>query len=112
MRLDAGGTTRTKIDIVPGDESSEPSGFTEFNGALYFHAYDGTDDNELWKLDADGTLTKIDINVGAGSSFPGGFTEFNGALYFSATGEGTDRELWRLDADGTLTEIEVDPFGR
>ena len=44
------GSTATKAaDINPSD-SSDPTGFTEYNGALYFCAQDSSYDYELWML--------------------------------------------------------------
>ena len=36
-------------DIAPGDNSSDPSWFTNVNGTLYFQANDGANGAELWK---------------------------------------------------------------
>ena len=73
-----------------GIGSSNPGGFTEFNGSLYFSAKDGNG-MELWKTDgtASGTVIVKDIYPGSdnyfgesASSNPSGFTVFDGALLF------------------------------
>ncbi len=102
-------------DLNPGDFSSSPAGFTDFNGQLYFSA-EGENaagesvGRELYRLDESGqTSLAADINHGEGSSNPEGFTEFENALYFSATGS-TGRELYRLDADGAVTRVaDINP---
>jgi len=64
-------------DINPGGTNSSPSGFTVFNGALYFQADDGVSGIELWKTDgtANGTVLVKDINP-AGNSSPTQLTPF------------------------------------
>ncbi|MDG1172713.1 MAG: SUMF1/EgtB/PvdO family nonheme iron enzyme, partial [Opitutales bacterium] len=101
-------------DGFGGIGSSNPSGFTEFNGSLYFSANDGNG-TELWKTDgtASGTVIVKDIYPGSdnfgdpASSNPGGFTVFDGALYFRAT-DGNGTELWKSDGTSFGTEIVKD----
>lgn len=38
-------------DLHPGSEGSNPYGLVNFNNAVYFSANDGSDLNELWKID-------------------------------------------------------------
>src|SRR5690554_7299454 len=84
-------------DINPTSDS-EPYGFTELNGKLYFEAYDGTNGYELWVTDGTTTGTQMlkDINPTADSE-PYGFTEYNGKLYFAANDGTNGRELWVTD---------------
>ena len=102
------GTIRVK-DIKPGVEfgfpgSSFPFGFTAFNGALYFSAYDGVTGRELWKSDGTeaGTVRVKDIDPRMGfsgplGSLPSRFRVFNNALYFSANDGVSGEELWKTD---------------
>lgn len=77
------GTNLTMIDIYPGSGSSNPYGFTSYNGEVYFTANDGSNGSELWKYDGV-NVSIIDVFAGVGSSFPDYLTEFNGELYFGA----------------------------
>jgi len=78
---------------------SIPGGFTVFNTALYFSAFDGTSGFELWRSDGTeaGTVRVKDINPGPGGSSPFGFTVLNNALYFSADDGTNGFELWKSD---------------
>ena len=93
-------------DINPGGDSSSYY-LTEFNGALYFQAINGTNGSELWKSDgtAAGTVMVKDIYTGAGQSHPSHLTEFNGALYFFADDGTNGFELWVLK--NSLPEINL-----
>lgn len=85
--------------------------FTEFNGALYFQANDGTNGYELWKTDGtnEGTVMVKDIDTRPGaSSSPSDFTVFNGALYFSAQDGTPGRKLWRTNGTTAGTEKVLD----
>jgi len=101
-------------DGFGGIGSSNPGGFTEFNGSLYFSAKDGNG-MELWKTDgtASGTVIVKDIYPGSNSigesasSNPSGFAVFDGALYFSAT-DGNGTELWKSDGTQSGTEMVKD----
>ncbi|WP_291986182.1 PA14 domain-containing protein [Luteitalea sp.] len=104
----AGAATRL-TDIAPLDASSAPSGFTVFDGKLFFTASDAGSTanvgNELWSWD--GSTLRFEANVNATapgrSGAPLEMTVFNGVLYFRAdsddfVGDGSDndgRELWR-----------------
>jgi len=86
-------------DINPGANGSIPGGFTVFNNAVYFSAFDGASGFELWKSDGTeaGTVRVKDINPGAGGSSPFGFTVLNNTLYFSADDGTNGFELWKSD---------------
>ncbi len=119
----AAGTMMVKdINITTNNSgNSMPAEFTEFNGALYFRAYDGVHGYELWKTDGteSGTVMAKDIfPVGSEpgpSSTPGGFKVFNGALYFVANdGVHADgSELWKTDGTdaGTVMVKNINIYG-
>ena len=44
-------TTTLVADIQPGYQGSNPIGFTEMDGKLYFAADDGVSGSELWVLE-------------------------------------------------------------
>ncbi len=112
------GTTATlAADILPGNGSSYaggeyglPSGFTEFDGKLYFVANDGVNGAELWSYDGTNAALAADINNGPGSSNAGvGFSAvYNGKLYFSADDGTNGTELWSYD--GTNAELVADIY--
>lgn len=108
----AAGTTLLK-DIRPGDQSSEPAGFIEAGGFLYFAAYQESGDiaTELWRTDgtADGTLLVKNIATTAGeSSYPIGLAEVQGKLLFTADDEIHGRELWISDGTAAGTTLLKD----
>lgn len=47
-------------DLNPGTAGSNPSGLINFNNAVYFSASDGTDFNELWKINM-GTVVPLKL---------------------------------------------------
>jgi ELWxxDGT repeat protein len=86
--------TKTFTQELPA-LSSPNHEFIEYEGYLYFSAFQEFTGHELWRTnDAETTLVK-DINPGGNneedtpnigrSSYPRGFTEFNGWLYFTTT---------------------------
>jgi ELWxxDGT repeat protein len=98
-------------DVNPGTGSSLPSGFTAFNGDLYFSAYAPATGQELHRLDgATGPVSVTDVNPGIDGPYPNQFTPLNGDLYFGAHTVATGRELYRLGgATGAVSAIDVDP---
>jgi len=67
----ADGQAERVADINPGGGDSFPLGFTEFGGALYFHADDGSNGIELWRVTSDGQVEQVrDINPGGTGSAP------------------------------------------
>ena len=102
--------TQLVADIRPGSSDngfaygSFPSGFTEFNGELYFTANDGENGEELWVTDgtAEGTQLVADIRPGGLGSFVTDLTEFNGELYFGADNGEIGRELYKLTFDDVV----------
>ena len=62
-------------DINPGPENSDPDGFTEFGGNLYFRASTAETGEELYRIEAGSTTPTLvaDINPGPGWSQPSEF---------------------------------------
>jgi len=116
--------TQLVADISPGENSygygysSEPSGLVEFNGKLYFSAYNEFG-REVYVSDGTGGGTQllVDINPGENeygspaSSYPGGFVEFNDKLYFSADNGKNGDELYVSDGTvgGTKLAANLNP---
>ncbi|MFL2940629.1 MAG: ELWxxDGT repeat protein, partial [Candidatus Poseidoniales archaeon] len=114
------GTAMLK-DIYPGDnwdESSNPGGFKEFKGKLYFSAEDEDHGRELWTTDGteEGTVLFMDIDSREGStgfeysSSPSNFLIFNDFMYFSAS-NASGKELWKTDGtiEGTVLVKDIVP---
>ena len=120
--------TKLVADIFPGErnyDDSDPSGFSEVDGKLYFVANDGETGRELWVSDGttEGTNLVADINPSSDSSDPGAFSlrggftvprdfiEFNDQLYFVADDGETGEELWVSDgtAEGTNLVADINP---
>lgn len=96
------------IDINPGD-SSDPYGFVEMNGELYFVAHDGSG-NALWKTDGTeaGTERVGNMNVSGDPIVVGGTLFFEGyepPFY--------DGELWKSDGTtaGTVMVKDINVGG-
>jgi ELWxxDGT repeat protein len=95
------------MDIYPGSQSSQPSGFIEINERILFSATDGVNGRELWETDGTslGTSLFLDIRAGTSGGSPWNFVTFNGYLYFTAWADGFGQEIWR--SDGTLGGTEL-----
>jgi ELWxxDGT repeat protein len=104
-------------DINPGigpGTIGTPQKMVNFNGLLYFVAFDPISGQELWKSDGTsvGTEMAIDFTPGSGSSSISDLTVVNGVLYFSAYNDLTnDTELWRTDGttSGTILVKDINP---
>jgi ELWxxDGT repeat protein len=98
------GTVMVK-DVFPGSASSEPSGFTNVNGTVFFSATgSNTAGRELWKTNgtAAGTTMVKDLNpMSLASSAPRQLTNLNGTLLFVAN----INELWRSDGTAAGTTL-------
>ncbi|MFP6765143.1 MAG: PKD domain-containing protein, partial [Planctomycetaceae bacterium] len=97
-----------------GPGASNPSGFTEFNGKLYFAADDGMVGRELFVYDPANTQTTlaVDVRSGAVGSSPDELTVFNGKLYFVADNGVAGQELFEYDGSiATLIDLTVGASG-
>lgn len=96
-------------DIMPGVNSSEISGMTEFNNELYFTADDGAHGRELWKSDGTSTGTQLieDLLPGPGSSDPQFLTANGGILHYFANDGGDDLSLRRLKSGSPVLTIAM-----
>jgi ELWxxDGT repeat protein len=108
--------TQLLVDLNPeGEENgynygSRPSDLVEFNGKLYFAAYDG-EDRELYVSDgtAEGTQL-LDPGKDGNSqlSDPDNLVEFNGKLYFTANDGVHGNELFVSDGTASGTQLVAD----
>lgn len=106
--------TRIIKDINPMvGQGSDPQGFMEFNGKVYFSANDGTNGRELWVTDGTlgGTVLVKNINPGAGNSDPTRLSVVNGKIYFMAIGSGFNADLWVSDGTTAGTQRLTDALG-
>ena len=99
--------------INPGSGSSSPQYLANVNGTLYFQADDGSNGNELWRINASGQAELVEnavpgggINPGVSSSNPHYLTNVNGTLYFQADDGSNGSELWRINASGQAELVE------
>lgn len=101
------GTGAGTIMIKQVSYSTPMLSFYNFNGTLFFIAYDDLYGTELWKSDgsASGTIIVKDIFVGLGSSSPLYLTEVNGLLYFWAKDSNYGTELWQSDGSEAGTQM-------
>lgn len=111
------GTTQVS-DIVPGFEGSSPFSFQEFNGNLYFTAFNSATGRELYRTDGTATILFKEFNVGPGFGFDLSadrpkFIVLNNKMYFFARDNNGSYDLWRTDGTTTGTEkmVEVNGFG-
>jgi len=106
----ANGTQLLKdINTAHNDTAgSFPSGFTTYNGKLYFNAADSAHGYELWVTDGTtaGTNLVADIYPDTLSSNPTDLTVFNGKLYFAATDSVHGNELWVTDGINTTLAFD------
>jgi len=100
-------------DIHPGPWGSNPHGFTELNGNVFFWADDGTHGSELWKSDGttEGTAFVKDINPGP-AQYDHGYTMtlFKNELFFSSNDGIHGIELWKTNGTTEGTVLLSDIF--
>lgn len=105
--IEENATTAEEIVTIVG-----ASGFSEFNGRMYFYSRGFTgDDMELWTTDgtAAGTYEVIDLNPEQ-ESFPYDITPFNGKIYFQAVDMDHGREVFMSDGTEQGTGILKDIY--
>lgn len=86
------------------------TGFTVYQGNLYFCNYDEAHGAELWQSNgtAAGTALFKDINPGSASSQPELLWADTTQLYLRATDETHGRELWQSEGTSASTRLLVD----
>ncbi len=93
-----GTTSGTQLlkDLYPGVGGGYPFGLTEFNGKLYFTAYNGPS-QELWSSDGTTAGTTVVSSIGSGNNTGmSGLSILNNALYFTAINS-TGNTLYKSD---------------
>merc|ERR1711871_20726 len=104
----------TLIDIVPGAESSSPSGFCSSGGVfpVYFTANGGGNGETLWKSDGTESGTVIVKTTFDDDNplplRPRYLTWFSGNLYFQAFDRMNGAELWKSDGSSGGTTLLMD----
>lgn len=100
-----------QIDIWSGSNGSSPRYFTEFNGEMYFQAFDITPSfKKLYKTNGTASGTQVvatNLNGGAGYS-PESMYVMNGELFFTATVSGLGIELYKTDGTDAGTVLIKD----
>src|SRR5262245_4874757 len=98
------------INAVASTAASNPAGFTNVNGTVYFKATDPVHGEELWKSDGTtaGTVLVKDIFPGSGPSTINYLSAMNGALFFVGQDGVHGNELWKSDGTEAGTVMVKD----
>lgn len=93
--------------------SSDPSGFTEARGELFFSARDPATGHELWKTDGTTAGTKLvkDIRPSGRDSFPQGLIALGDELLFWADDGRVGSALWKSNGSTAGTVLVKDVSG-
>jgi ELWxxDGT repeat protein len=103
----------SRIDINPGSRGSYPTNLTVFDNALYFIAYDGVHDGDLWKYDGTTASLVGDTDPGSRGSFNYYLRVFDNALYvFRSSYEPRNTELWKYDGTTARLVAEIFPSSK
>ena len=108
------GTTSGTALLGPVNSLLNIRFFKEFNGRLYFSAYDPVNGGEIWSTDGTwgGTTLLKDINPGTNSSvnpiYDPHFTILNDKMYFVANDGVHGYELWSTDGTAAGTSLLKD----
>ncbi len=72
------------IEPIAGVFGSDPGGYTELNGIVYFNAFTRLNGRELWRTNGTdtGTYQVADLTPGTGGSYPEYLVAFKNRLYF------------------------------
>lgn len=99
-------------DIDPGNNSSDPCGFTPYNGFFLLAATTADTGRELWRSDGtpQGTTLVKDICPGSCDSSPRFFTEASGLMYFAADDGVHGEEFWATDGTEAGTRMIADIY--
>lgn len=100
------------VDIHGYTNSSNPTGFINVNGILFFSANDGISGIELWKSDGSdaGTVLVKDINPGSADAKPMYLCCIDSTLYFIADDGVHGSELWQSDGTTNGTTLVKDIY--
>lgn len=108
--------TGTASDAEPFASDANPSGYTLFNGNLYFSANDGTNGTELYEYDGT-TISMVEDAIPGGGINPSGDAidmefsgvVYNGELYFAANDGSHGWELWKYDGSTASLVEDLKP---
>ncbi|HEX2223934.1 MAG TPA: ELWxxDGT repeat protein, partial [Thermoanaerobaculia bacterium] len=99
--------TTLLADFQPGPSGSNPAGFTEFQGRVYFSTRVDAE-HLVWKSDGTAAGTGVVKSFPLSSYLPAFFTEHAGALYFFADDGEHGFELWKTDGTEAGTSLVAD----
>jgi ELWxxDGT repeat protein len=87
-----------------------PNYLTNFNGTLFFTAYDGADGFQLWKSNgtAAGTVMVSQTPAGTGDLFPLHLASAGGEIYFQGRRPDSGVQLWKSDGTTAGTGLVKD----
>jgi ELWxxDGT repeat protein len=119
-RVGSGGIAALVEDSVPGggiasgSYESYPAWLTNFEGTLYFSAFQPETGVELWRVSGSGDAVLVDDTTGGddgiapsfAGSYPEGLTASGGTLYFRAANALVGYELWKINGAGLAELVE------